>query len=50
MTLTVTVQLLDAGIVAPLSATELPLLAAVTVPPVQVLAGLAVAVLTILVG
>ena len=46
MTLTVTVQLPDAGIVEPLRTTEPPLLAAVSVPPVQVLAAPALAVLT----
>jgi hypothetical protein len=44
--LTVTVQKPDAGMVAPASATLAPPLAAVTLPPAQVVAPLALAVLT----
>jgi hypothetical protein len=46
VTFTVTVQLPDAGMVAPESLSEFPPLAAVTVPPVQVVAGEALAVFT----
>ena len=46
VTFTVTVQLPEAGIVAPESATEAALFAAVTLPPAQVVAPLAEAVLT----
>src|SRR5438874_9344833 len=46
VTFTVTVQLADAGIVAPESAALAPPLAAVTVPPAHVVAPLAEAVLT----
>jgi hypothetical protein len=50
VTVTVTVQLLLAGIVPPASATEVPLLAAVTVPPVHVVLPAGVAEFVICVG
>ena len=46
VTFTVTVQLPEAGIVAPLRTTLVPLLAAVTVPPAHVVAPDADAVFT----
>ena len=50
VTLTVTVQLLLAGIVPALRATLAPLAAAVTVPPVHVVLALGAAALTRLAG
>ena len=49
VTLTVTLQLLDAGMVPPERLSELPPSAAVTAPP-QVVAGDALVVLTMLAG